>query len=367
MGRFHVGLISGTSMDGIDAVVVDFSQHLPRLLAAHTQDFDSEIRSNLDRLRQNPDGFPLAALGRLDAMMGVALADAALRAIEQAGLGTDEIAAIGSHGQTVLHRVDAEPAHTLQIGDPARIAEKTDITTVADFRRADVAAGGQGAPLAPLIHQAFLASADERRVVVNLGGIANVTRLVPGQAVTGFDTGPANCFLDLWYRRHLRGRFDADGTWASGGTVDSGWITELLQDPYFALEPPKSTGIEYFSARWLEERLPAWAEERPQDIQASLAEFSAVSLAGAIQAFEPDRVLLCGGGVHNGDLCKRIAGHLADCIIEPTDRHGLPADQVEAMLFAWLAAERLGERRQSTSSITGARHPVLLGAVYKPG
>jgi anhydro-N-acetylmuramic acid kinase len=367
MALFHVGLISGTSMDGIDAVVVDFSQHPPRLLASHTQDFDAGIRALLDSLRLDPDLFPLGELGRLDVLLGNALAEAALGVIEMAGLEPGDIAAIGSHGQTVLHRVDAEPAHTLQIGDPARIAEKTGITTVADFRRADVAAGGQGAPLAPLIHQAVLSSPDERRAVVNLGGIANVTRLVPGQAVTGFDTGPANCFLDLWYRRHHGERYDAAGTWAAGGTADPDWVAELLDDPYLVLEPPKSTGIEYFSARWLEERLPTWAEERPQDVQARLAEFSAASLARAVQSFEPDRVLLCGGGVHNDDLCRRITGRLANCIIEATDRHGLPADQVEAMLFAWLAAERLGDRRLSTPSITGARHPVLLGAVYEPG
>jgi anhydro-N-acetylmuramic acid kinase len=364
MAGFHVGLISGTSMDGIDAVVVDFSQRPPRLLAAHTQDFDAPIRNLLDRLRLDPDHFPLNELGCLDAMLGDALANAALQTIEMAGLEPGTIAAIGSHGQTVLHRVHSQPAHTLQIGDPARIAEKTGITTVADFRRADVAAGGQGAPLAPLIHQAVLSSPDESRVVVNLGGIANLTHLAAGQPLIGFDTGPANCFLDLWYRRHRRERFDVAGAWAAGGRIDADWVGQLLQDPYFRLEPPKSTGIEYFSAQWLEQRLPHWANARPQDIQASLAEFSAISLAEAIRPFEPDRVLLCGGGVHNTDLCRRIGALLPDYPIEATDAHGLPADQVEATLFAWLAAERLAGRRIPTASITGAQHPVLLGAVF---
>ncbi len=366
MSDIHVGLISGTSMDGIDAVVVDLNARPVRLLASTTSEFDPEVRQLLDRLRQDPDRFPLADLGRLDALMGGALADAALAAIERAGLPRNRIAAIGSHGQTVLHRVDGPSPHTLQIGDPARLAERTSIITVADFRRADVAAGGQGAPLAPLIHSALLACPDECRVVVNLGGIANLTRLAPGQALIGFDTGPANCFLDLWYRRFHAGRFDAAGQWAGGGQADPRWLAELLDEPYFTLAAPKSTGIEHFSSRWLDERLPAWANERPQDIQASLAEFSATTLANAVKDMRPDRVLLCGGGVQNLDLVKRIERRLPDCPLEPTDAHGLPADQVEATLFAWLAKQRLEEKPIDTQSVTGASHPVLAGAVYLP-
>lgn len=367
MSTAHVGLISGTSMDGIDAVVVELDDRPVRLLASTTAEFDPEIRQLLDQLRQDPDRFPLADLGRLDALMGEALADAALAVIHRAGLTRDRITAIGSHGQTVLHRIDRQSPHTLQIGDPARIAERTGIVTVADFRRADVAAGGQGAPLAPLIHSALLSCPNECRVVVNLGGIANLTRLAHGQALIGFDTGPANCFLDLWYRRFHDGRYDAAGQWAGSGQADPDWIAKLLDEPYFTLAAPKSTGIEYFSARWLDKRLPAWAKERPQDIQASLAEFSAASLANAIYDLQPDRVLLCGGGARNLDLVERIGRRLPDCPVELTDAHGLPADQVEATLFAWLAKQRLDEKPVDTQSVTGASHPVLAGAVYLPG
>jgi len=367
MVDIHVGLISGTSMDGIDAVVVDLATRPVRLLAARTVAFSPDIQTRLDGLRQDPDRFPLAELGRLDALLGEALAAAARDVIDLAGVAVDDIKAIGSHGQTVLHRIEAALPHTLQIGDASRIAETTGIVTASDFRRADVAAGGHGAPLAPLIHEALLASANERRVVVNLGGIANLTRLTPGAPTIGFDTGPANCFLDLWYRRfHQEERFDRDGLWASGGHVDAPWLGQLLEDPYFKLDAPKSTGIEYFSAQWLEARLPSWSEQRPQDIQATLAEFSAAALTDAIQPMTPERILLCGGGVQNLDLVERIKRRLPDCPIEPTDAHGLASDQVEAILFAWLSMQRLAGRSVDTRSITGARQPVVLGTLCLP-
>jgi anhydro-N-acetylmuramic acid kinase len=353
-------------MDGIDAVVVDFAADPPVLLAADTFAFDSGLRRSLDELRADPDHFPAACLARLDAQLGDRFAEAALAVLDRAELAPGDVRAIGSHGQTVLHRVDEDPPHTLQIGDAHRIAERTGITTVADFRRADVAAGGQGAPLAPLIHQALLATPEECRVVVNLGGIANLTRLAPDQALIGFDTGPANCFLDLWYRRSHAGRFDAAGQWAATGRVDPEWLARLLDDPYFRLTAPKSTGIEYFSARWLDERLPAWAEDRPEDIQATLAEFSAASLADAVSTLKPERVLLCGGGVRNLDLVERLRRRLPGCLLEPTDAHGLPADHVEAALFAWLARQRLDQRAVDTRSVTGARHPILAGTVFLP-
>jgi anhydro-N-acetylmuramic acid kinase len=363
----HVGLISGTSMDGIDAALIDTSGRTPSLIAAHTFPFDPADRDALDQCRHDPDAFPGARLAWLDARLGDCLGDAALAIIRQADLQPAAIRAVGSHGQTLLHRVAADPPHTLQIGDPHRIVERTGLTTVADFRRADVAAGGQGAPLAPLLHAACLGHPSEHRVVVNLGGIANLTRLRFGQAVTGCDTGPANCYLDLWYRRHHEQRFDRYGDWAAGGRVDPDWLARLMNEPYLRQPAPKSTGIEYFSAAWLDARLPDWAEERPRDVQATLAEFSAASLAGFIhEAGLPDRVILCGGGVHNRDLVARIRQALQPCPVDTSNRHGLPADDVEAMLFAWLAAQRLTGHVIDTGSITGARHPVHLGVVHSP-
>ncbi len=369
MAERYIGLISGTSMDGIDAVVVDFSRTRPQVEAACTVPFQASVRDLLDELRSNPDALPTARLAHLDALLGDAFADAAQQVMSQAGCTPADIQAIGSHGQTVAHHPEADPPWTLQIGDPHRIAGRTGITTVADFRRADVAAGGQGAPLAPLLHQALLASPDEDRIVVNLGGIANLTRLPKSGGVSGFDTGPANCLLDDWYRRHHQERFDSNGDWAAGGSVDQPWLEKLLSDPYFDQPPPKSTGIEYFSPAWLDELLPDWAADRPRDIQATLAEFTAVSLGNAIELAETDlprRTILCGGGVHNQHLVNRIATHLPNAAVETSERHGLNPDLVEAMLFAWLAWQRLGNVRMQTESITGASHPVHCGVVITP-
>lgn len=364
-----VGLISGTSMDGIDAAVVDFSGDRPVVLAADTLRFTSGLDEILDRVRDDADRFPTAELAVLDARLGEAFADAALAMITRAGLHATDIRAIGSHGQTIVHRPAPPHPHTLQIGDAHCIARRTGIATVADFRRADLAAGGQGAPLAPLLHHALLHDPDENRVVVNLGGIANITNLPAVGPAGGFDTGPANCLLDVWYRRHHDGRFDQGGRWAADGQVDREWLGRLLEDSYFSMNPPKSTGIEYFSPRWLDGRLPDWAGERPADIQATLAELTAHTVAAALldaaQA-RPDRVLICGGGVHNDDLLFRLDRHLPGVTCESTSGHGLDPDYVEAMLFAWLARMRIGRQRIDTRSVTGAEISVLAGTIVEP-
>ncbi|MBS3745401.1 MAG: anhydro-N-acetylmuramic acid kinase, partial [Wenzhouxiangellaceae bacterium] len=236
MSTIYIGLISGTSMDGIDAVLIDFAGSRPQAVAAETCPCPAKLRAALDQLRVDPDAFTAARLARLDAEVGQAFAEAAVKLMDKAGASADEVRAVGSHGQTVLHRPDDAFAHTLQIGDPSRIAAHTGIDVVADLRRADLAAGGQGAPLAPLIHQVLLAHSSENRVVVNLGGIANVTLLPAAGGVSGFDTGPANCFMDDWCRTHhpdqgrdgKTPRFDADGRWAASGSVDKAWLAELM-------------------------------------------------------------------------------------------------------------------------------------------
>jgi len=360
-----IGLISGTSMDGIDAVLIEFSDSHRQLLAGHTFPYPAALRASLDELRRDPDHFPVAGLARLDAELGQAFAEAALALLDRAGVGADAVDAIGSHGQTVLHRPHDPFRHTLQIGDPSRIAETTGIDVIADFRRADLAAGGQGAPLAPLIHQELLADHSEHRLVVNLGGIANITVLPASGGVSGFDTGPANCFMDDWFRSHQHGRYDAGGTWAASGKLDEGLLLELLDEPYFDRLPPKSTGIEYFSPAWLGSRLPADASRRTADIQATLAEFSAKTLVDAIGnfvEFRPDRILLCGGGVANTHLVERIRTRLGDIPLESTAMHGIDPDFIEATLIAWLAREHLAGRPIATPAITGAVHPVRLGA-----
>jgi len=368
--ELFLGLISGTSMDGIDAALVDFDADPPQVTRAGTRPYPARLRAELEELRADPDTFPTARLARLDAEIGQAFADAANELMAEAGVEANEVRAIGSHGQTILHRPDDDPAYTLQIGDPARIAAATGMDTVADFRRADLAAGGQGAPLAPLLHHALLASPHEHRLVVNLGGIANITLLPANGDVSGFDTGPANCFLDLWYRQHHDDEFDRDGRWAASGRVDESALARLLDDPYFDRAPPKSTGIEYFSPAWLTARQPDWAEAQPADFQATLAEFSAASLIDAIEHFVPflpERVLICGGGVHNADLLARIRRRLPDAAVQSTTDFGIDPDFVEAVLFAWLAREFSAGKAIETGPVTGAARPVRLGAMWPAG
>ncbi len=363
---FFVGLISGTSMDGIDAVVVNFDRHPPDVVAAATVPFNADLRSTLDELRVDPDTFPTARLAILDARLGDALGQAAIDIVKAAGIEPAAVAAIGSHGQTVLHRPEDTWPHSLQIGDPHRIASLTGIPTVTDFRRGDIAAGGQGAPLAPLLHRALFARSGKDWAVLNLGGIANLTLLTDDDQVLGLDTGPANCLLDDWYRRHHDDRFDADGHWAASGRVDTAWLQQLLKEPYFARRPPKSTGIEHFSPNWLDQRLPGWAGQRPADIQATLAELTACSVAAALHdAGFPAaaQLLVCGGGVHNHDLIGRLAARLPEIQVNSTADQGIDPDYVEAVLFAWLARERLAERRVDTRSITGSRFPILAGTI----
>lgn len=364
----YLGLISGTSMDGIDAVAVRFGDAGIEMLAHATTDYPDAQRAALDELRADPDAYPAARLAALDAAIGDAFAAAAAALLDGGGIDPGAVRAVGSHGQTVLHRPDASRPHTVQLGDPSRIAHATGLDVIADLRRADLAAGGQGAPLAPLVHRALLASDIETRAVVNLGGIANVTTLMPDGRTSGFDTGPASCFLDDWYRAHHSDhRYDLGGDWAATGAVDAVLLERLLDDEYFHRPPPKSTGIEYFSPSWLRARLPDDAGERAADIQSTLAEFSAASLADALLGIRPDRVLICGGGVYNLDLVARVRARLGETIpVESTGRYGLDAEFVEATLVAWLAREFVEGRAVETPPITGARRPVRLGALY-PG
>jgi anhydro-N-acetylmuramic acid kinase len=370
-----VGLISGTSADGIDAALVRFSQgadgahdHV-ELVLGRTYAWDEALRARLVALGQGADANSLDELGTLDVRIAEAFADATLRLLADARVDAGEVLAIGSHGQTVRHRpegarLDGRHPFTWQLGDGNLIAERTGILTVADFRRRDIAAGGHGAPLLPALHAALLQRADEHRAVLNLGGIANFTLLPADGAVRGFDTGPANCLLDAWCLRHTGRPFDADGAFAARGQLDAELLLRLLDEPWFMLPPPKSTGREHFHLDWLERRLDG--DESPADVQATLLELSAITIADALRAQQPDtaRVLACGGGVHNPRLLERIAAQLPGVTVESTARHGVDPDFVEAMGFAWLARQTLAGLPGNLPSVTGARGPRVLGAIH---
>jgi anhydro-N-acetylmuramic acid kinase len=367
MPEKYIGLMSGSSLDGIDAVLVSFESTSPQLEARLVHPLDSELVEELDALTR-PGADELARLCRADVILGEALADAVVSLLEQAGVNASAISAIGSHGHTVRHYPDSLTPTTLQIGDPNIIAERTGITTVADFRRRDMAAGGQGAPLVPAFHQSVLHDPEHNRVIVNIGGIANLT-LLPANleaGVIGFDTGPGNALLDAWIKRHRNEAYDQHGEWAASGKVHPELLTALMGEPYFFHPAPKSTGRDMFNLEWLTNCWPTVTELSPVDVQATLLELTAVTIADAIQQAlpTPDQVLVCGGGVHNIALLQRLNLLLPAQQVISTRDVGLEPDWIEAMAFAWLARQTLQHQAGNLPAVTGASHAVVLGGIY---
>jgi anhydro-N-acetylmuramic acid kinase len=359
--EFYVGLMSGTSLDGVDAVLADFEGAKPRLIADAHVPFDSPLQRELLALNSpGANEIDRAALAGNELAKHYASAVAAVLA--KSTTPATGIRAIGCHGQTVRHR--PERGYTTQIGNAALLAELTGIRVVADFRSRDVAAGGQGAPLAPAFHAAVFADRAEDRAVVNLGGIANLTFLRAAGRTIGFDTGPGNCLLDLWAARHLGRKFDAGGSWAEGGRVIPELLDRMLREPYFAAPPPKSTGRDLFNESWLRSMLNG--TEEPQAVQATLLELTARSLADAIAGHGAGvrRLIACGGGTKNGALLRRLAELSAPAALETSDRHGIDPQLIEATAFAWLAKQALDGRPGNLPSVTGARGPRVLGTVY---
>jgi len=362
-GRF-IGLMSGTSADAVDAVLATIGADGVRPEAAHRTPLPSDVQESVRALARTGG---LDELGDLDVALGELFAAAALELLAQAGVEPGAVTAIGSHGQTARHRPRARRPFTIQIGDPNVIAARTGITTVADFRRRDMALGGQGAPLVPAFHEAVFSSPGEGRAVLNLGGIANLTLLCPGEAVTGFDTGPGNVLMDAWARRHLGQPWDEGGRWAASGTPDEGLLAALLGHPFLAMAPPKSTGPEEFGPAWLDEVLAALGRPvRPQDVQATLAAFTAETVARALGDRALGRVLVCGGGAWNTNLLQRLADRLGGTRVSTTDEAGIDPGLVEACAFAWLAHRTLAGLSGNVPSVTGAGEAAPLGGVY-PG
>jgi anhydro-N-acetylmuramic acid kinase len=365
VAELYLGLISGTSADGIDVALTQFDPS-PRMVAAKTFSYPESLRRRILDLAQGDGHIALDEFASLDIEIARCFADAALSLLKMHGVDAKTVTALGSHGQTVRHR-----PYTMQLGDPNEIAERTGILTIADFRRRDMSAGGQGAPLAPAFHAAMLGQTGVSRVVLNLGGIANIT-VIAGDAATplsGFDTGTASCLLDAWTQEHIGERYDANGAYAARGNVDDSLLARLLDDPYFAKPPPKSTGREEFHLAWLNERLHGF-KLAPEDVQATLLAFSARTIADAIRRFAPSthEVLACGGGVHNPVLMKAIADELKPVSVRSIGELGIDPDFVEAMTFAWLAYERMaGRAAPNVYTVTGSRGPRVLGGIYFGG
>lgn len=364
--ELFIGILSGTSRDGVDAALVNFNRDSMDILHARGTPYPTAIRLTLDQLLETGEPPTEAVASLLDDNLGRFFARIAQNLVREAGMEMRDIRAIGSHGQNVWHQPGGANPISLQLGKGQLIAKNTSTTVVSNFRNADLDAGGQGAPLAPLLHRRLFRSEAEDRAVLNVGGIANLTVLPSGGDVTGFDCGPGNCLMDVWTRAHLHKDYDDGGHWARKGILDTRLLERLLDDPYFHRPAPKSTGLEHFNMSWLEKAL-AGEIIHPVDVQTTLAELTAVNVTNSLEGILlPRRLLVCGGGVHNAYLMRRLAALLPDSVVESTARFGADPDWVEALLFAWLARERLNQHAQDTRLITGADRPVLLGDIHEP-
>lgn len=357
-------------MDAVDAALVQFIGDRPILLATHKETLPVKLYEELLKLTQ-PKTNELERMGQLDSTLARVFASTVHKLLDKTDVAPKQIRAIGSHGQTIRHLPNGNEPFTIQIGNPNLLTELTGITTVGDFRRRDMAAGGQGAPLAPAFHAAFFQDSGESRAIVNIGGIANLTVLPSStrhsKAITGFDTGPGNVLLDAWVQKHLKIPADWDGVWGSKGEVIPDLLEHWLKDSYFKLPPPKSTGREYFNLTWLESRLAAYRKPvAAQDVQTTLIELTAGSIATAIQHFAKDvqRVLVCGGGVHNSTLMISLRRQLVDLPVTSTATYGIDPDYVEAIGFAWLARRTLHGLSGNLPAVTGAKGLRVLGGIY---
>jgi len=369
MSELFIGLMSGTSVDAIDAVLMDFSKSPTHLVASFSQPINDKLKNEINQLISN-NTWP-QKIERVDAEFAIASTQAVHNLLTSASITATQISAIGSHGQTIFHAPNETPGISVQIGNAQLIAQQTNITTVANFRQADIDAGGQGAPIACAYHAKTLQHDNENRIILNLGGIANITMLPANDSenIIGFDTGPANGLLDAWIKKHQQLDFDENGTWAKTGTVNQGLLTVMLEDEYFKQAPPKSTGREKFNLIWLQYMLDQYEEfVTEKDVQATLIALTAKTIANAIQAWAPNtsRILLCGGGSYNSFLVSQLQNSLANIPLEATSNYGISEEWMEAMAFAWYAKRNLEAKTTNIPSVTGASKKVILGEIYQP-
>ena len=364
-GELYLGLMSGTSLDGVDGVLMDLTAQPWRALGHAHQPFSPELKQALLALN-TPSPNELHVAGMAAQGLARIYAQVVQAVCTTAGIAPGQVRALGAHGQTVRHR--PEWGYTTQINAPALLAELTGIDVVADFRSRDVAAGGQGAPLVPAFHQALFEHAHETVVVLNVGGMANLSILQAGLAPTGFDCGPGNALMDAWCEAHTGQPYDHDGAWGASGQLHPPALATALEEPFFKMPPPKSTGRDLFNEDWMRHWLDntGLASQPPQDVQATLCELTARSAAQAVQAHAPlaARLVVCGGGAFNSALMRRLQANLPAVTVEPSDAHGLPVMQVEAAAFAWLAQRHVHHLAGNVPQVTGAAGPRVLGALY---
>lgn len=369
MPEYFIGLMSGTSVDAIDAVLMDFAQSNTYIVSSYSQAISVQLHSDINSLiaaRQLPIN-----IEKLDQQFVNASCEVVRQLLKLTSIDARQISAIGSHGQTVFHNPKGIPPASIQIGNPHIIANTTGIPTIGNFRQADIDAGGQGAPLACAYHAKVLQSTEEERVVLNLGGIANITKLPKdkNEPIIGFDTGPANTLMDAWSQKHLNKLYDQDGNWAQSGKVNLTLLEQMLEDSYFTNLPPKSTGREHFNLEWIQHQLDTCGSPISiEDVQATLLALTTHSIADSIDAWCPqtEKILLCGGGSENKFLVQQLENILDGKALQSTSDYGVPAKWMEAMAFAWLAKLNLENKPGNIPIVTGADKPVILGKCFKP-
>lgn len=362
----YIGLISGTSMDGIDAVLMNISGKHCNVLGTFDKKYPNKLRQQLLKASQDWENTNIDQLGRLDHWVGEVFRDAALDLIKNCKVRANDVIAIGSHGQTIRHQPQAVKPYTMQIGDPNVIAAGTRITTVTDFRRRDIAVGGEGAPLTPIFHQLLFSEDKINRVVINIGGMTNLTILNRDlNDIVGFDSGPGNILIDNWIQENLNQPIDISGKWAGKGKVNKDLLNDLIADPYFDLSPPKSTGFEYFNIKWLKQYLSTNTIS-PEDTQRTLVCLTAESIYRAITQNNSDtqEVIFCGGGIKNDTLMYEVKARLKNIKISTTSDYGIDANYLEAAAFAYLAKHTLSKKAGNIPSVTGANQAEILGGIY---
>lgn len=354
----YIGLMSGTSVDGVDAVIVNFDTTTPQIIAHHSHPISEALREKIQNSSHD-----LKSMGELNTALGYLFAEATLELLKKSSANPEDIIAIGSHGQTIFHHPKGDYPFSMQLGDASIISARTNITTVSDFRSKDIAMGGQGAPLAPAFHQLLFRNNIEDRAIINIGGIANITFLPADKnnVITGFDSGPGNTLLDQWALRQLNQKCDFNGDFARSGTLNNELLQRFLSDHYFALQPPKSTGCEYFNLAWLVGHLDG--TENPQNVQNTLTELTATSIAKAVPS-SCNTIIICGGGVHNNYLMARLQQLCQPKKVVSSAEIGVDPDWIEAMAFAWLAKQTIEKKPVDLSSVTGTNTANILGAIY---
>ncbi|RTZ15073.1 anhydro-N-acetylmuramic acid kinase [Vibrio aquaticus] len=363
--ELYIGVMSGTSLDGVDTALVEIKSGEIKLLASHDFPYPPALRKNVLAVCTGQTT-NLIEIGQLDHLLGKLYSDAILALLEHSEINAQQIRAIGNHGQTVFHQPNSPQPFTMQLGDANIIAARTGIDTVADFRRKDMALGGQGAPLVPAFHQSIFKPGDSSVVVLNIGGIANISVLRPNQPVIGYDTGPGNMLMDAWCQKHTGQAYDKNGQFASQGAVHQALLNELLSEPYLTLAAPKSTGRELFNIDWLEGHLKRFSLA-VEDVQRTLCEFTAITIADEVRKYltgSTPELLVCGGGALNPLLMERIHHHLPNWSVMTTNDKGVDSDNMEAMAFAWLAYRRIHNLPSNLPEVTGASRPASLGVIY---